>query len=323
MNKNIDLLEVIKKARPNLKESSIKTYINNINKLGKEVGVKKVDKITFLQNGGNIIRTLQKKKEATQKTYLASIVVVLKAVDAKKNLIDFYTEKMNKLMDKYNSKTAKQEKTESQEKNWIELPELIKEVNKQGKEITRMRLWNKPKLTPAEFDQIQKYIVGMLYIGDPENPPLRNNYANMKFICHKDFGNLDKEQLKGNYLVDNNPEKKNSRSKFFYLGDYKTSGKYGSKEIKVGKKLNNVLNKWLKINETGYLLVNNRKEPMTPNSLGKYMNKVFEPLGKKIGVSLIRHIYISHHFPAVNEEKKEVADLMLHSVNTQTDYSKK
>ncbi len=89
MNKNIDLLEVIKKARPNLKESSIKTYINNINKLGKEVGVKKVDKITFLQNGGNIIRTLQKKKEATQKTYLASIVVVLKAVDAKKNLIDF------------------------------------------------------------------------------------------------------------------------------------------------------------------------------------------------------------------------------------------
>lgn len=319
MDYNIELHQIIKESRPNLKESSIKTYINNLNKLAKEVGIKKINNLIFLQNGGNIIRTIKKKKEATQKTYLASIVVVLKAIDAKKNLIDFYTDNMNELMEKYNTQLNKKEKTESQEENWIELPDLRKEIERQGREITRMRLWNKSKLTPAEFDQIQRYVAGSLYVISDENPPLRSDYADMKLICSNDYSKLSKEELKENYIVD-----VSARNKFFHLGDYKTNKTYGNKKIKVGKKLNNILNKWFKINETGYLLVNNRKKPMTPNSLTKYINKVFEPTGKKIGISLIRHIYISHHFPAEKlDEKKEIAEKMLHSESTQNDYSKK
>ena len=328
----MDLFEVIKKSRPNLKESSIKTYINNLNKLAKEIGIKEIKNLDFLKNGGNIIRALQKKKEATQKTYLASIVVILKAIDTderssklggkasvKKNLIDFYTEKMNELMENYNQKISKKEKTESQEQNWIELAELKKEIEKQGKEITRMRLWDKKKLSPAEFDQIQKYVAGALYLISDENPPLRSDYADMKLICDKDYNNLSKEELKDNYIVD-----VSKQNKFFHLGDYKTNKTYGNKKIKVGKKLNNILNKWFKINGSGYLLVNNRKKPMTANSLGKYMNKVFEPTGKKIGVSLLRHIYISDRFPAEKlDEKEKVANMMLHSVSMQNDYSKK
>ena len=63
MSSNIELYEIIKKSRPNLKESSIKTYINNLNKLGKEIGIKKIKDLDFLQNGGNIMRTIKKKKE--------------------------------------------------------------------------------------------------------------------------------------------------------------------------------------------------------------------------------------------------------------------
>ena len=320
MSSNIELYEIIKKSRPNLKESSIKTYLNNLNKLGKEIGIKKIKDLDFLQNGGNIMRTIKKKKESTQKTYLASIVVILKAIEAKKNLIDFYTDNMNELMEKYNQKISKKEKTESQEENWIELPELKKEIEKQGREITRMRLWTKSKLTPSEFDQIQRYVAGALYVISDENPPLRSqNYADMKLICSNDYSKLSKEELKENYIVD-----VSKQNKFFHLGDYKTNKTYGNKKIKVGKKLNNILNKWFKVNETGYLLINNRKQPMTPNSLTKYINKVFEPTGKKVGVSLIRHIYISDRFPAEElDEKKEVADKMLHSVSMQNDYSKK
>lgn len=318
MDYNIELQKILKEKRPNLKESSQKTYINNLNKLAKEVGINKINNLVFLQNGGNIWRALQKKKQATQKTYLATIVVFLKAIDAKKNLIDFYTEKMNMLMDEYNKKINKQEKSESQEENWVELPDLIKEIERQGREITRMRLWDKKKLSPAEFDQIQRYVTGALYVISEENPPLRGDYATMKLICEKDYGNLSKEELKENYIVD-----VSKRKKIFHLGNYKTSGNYGIKKIKVGKKLNNILNKWFKINDSGYLLVNNRKKPMSPNSLSKYINKVFEQTGKKMGISLIRHIFISHHFPAQNDEKEEVAEKMLHSVDMQTNYSKK
>lgn len=318
MDYNIELQNLLKEKRPNLKESSQKTYINNLNKLAKEVGINKINNLIFLQNGGNIWRALQQKKKSTQKTYLASIVVFLKAVDAKKNLIDFYTEKMNELSEEYNQKIIKQEKSGSQEENWVELPILIKEIERQGREITRMRLWDKKKLSPAEFDQIQRYVTGALYVISEDNPPIRADYADMKIICDKDYNNLSDEALKENYLVNESP-----RKKFFHLGNYKTSGDYGTKKIKVGKKLNNILNKWLNVNKSGYLLINNRKKPMTANSLSKYMNRVFEQTGKKIGISLIRHIFISHHFPAQNEEKEEISEKMLHSISMQTNYAKK
>ncbi len=318
MDYNMELDELLKEKRPNLKESSRKTYINNLNKLAKEVGIKKLTSLKFLENGGNIWRTLLEKKKATQKTYLASIVVFLKAIEGKKNLIDFYTDKMNALSEEYNQKIIKQEKSDSQEENWVELPVLIKEIERQGREITRMRLWNKKKLSPAEFDQIQQYVAGALYVISEENPPIRADYADMKLICSNDYSKLSKEELNENYIVD-----QSARNKFFHLGNYKTSGEYGIKKIKVGKKLNNILNKWFKVNESGYLLVNNRKKPMTANGLSKYMNKVFSQTGKKIGISLIRHVFISHHFPPENEDKQEVADKMLHSVNMQTNYSKK
>ena len=132
---------------------------------------------------------------------------------------------MNELMEEYNQKILKQEKSENQEANWVELPVLIKEIERQGREITRMRLWNKKKLSPAEFDQIQRYVTGALYVISEENAPIRADYADMKIICEKDYNNLSKEALKENYLVNQSP-----RKKFFHLGNYKTSGAYGIKK---------------------------------------------------------------------------------------------
>jgi len=310
MDYNIELKKLIQESRPNLRESSIKTYISNLTKLAKEVGIKSINNLIFLQHGQNVMRAISKKKPSTQKTYLATIIVILKAIKAKKNLIDFYTEHMNKLAEEHNKKAQSQEKSESQNENWISLPELQKELKRQSREITRLRLWKKENLTPKEFDMLQKYVAGFLYIGDPENPPTRADFHDMKIICIKDYEKLSEEELKKNYIV-----KVNSKKKFFSLGDYKTSGKYGLKKIDIGKDLNNVLNKWLKIvNKYGYILVNNRKGPISANGLSKYMNKVFEYTRKKIGINMLRHIYITHHFPPQNKEKKEVAEKMMHSI---------
>jgi len=318
MDYNIKLRELITEARPNLRESSVKTYISNMNKLAKEVGIKKINNLIFLQHGQNVMRAISKKKLNTQKTYLATIIVILKAIKAKKNLIDYYTEHMNKLAEEHNKIVQSQEKSQSQMENWVELPLLIKEVKRQGKELTRLRLWDKDKLSPKELDQIQKYVAGSLYLIDNENPPLRADYADMKIICSDGYSKLSEKELKDNYLV-----KHNSRKKFFSFGDYKTSGKYGLQKIEVGPALNNVLNRWLKINTGPYLLYNNRKGAMTPNGLSKYMIRVFEKTGKKVGLNMLRHIYISYHFPPQLKEKQEVAAKMMHSTNEQALYSKK
>tara|TARA_R110000803_G_scaffold19146_3_gene50401 strand:- start:126 stop:554 length:429 start_codon:yes stop_codon:yes gene_type:complete len=141
----------------------------------------------------------------------------------------------------------------------------------------------------------------------------------MKTISNSDYSKLsDAQKKERNYLII-----KSRNNKTFSLGDYKTSGKYGTKLIPVGKKLNSALNIWLRFNTTGNLLLNSRKEPMTGNGLTKFLQKTFAPTGKSISSSMIRHIFISEKFPAVNDEKEEVASKMLHSTSQQTLYSKK
>ena len=63
---------------------------------------------------------------------------------------------------------------------------------------------------------------------------------------------------------------------------------------------------------------------MTPNGLTKYLNKTFEPTGKKnISSTMLRHIYITEKLggPSI-KEKKELADKMCHSVVQQEMYKK-
>ena len=118
--------------------------------------------------------------------------------------------------------------------------------------------------------------------------PLDYDYI-MTVISNKEYDKLTEKEIENNnYTV-----VKSRNSKMFSLGEYKTSGKYGTKIIPVGKKLNSALNIWLKFNTSGHLLLNSKKEPMTANGLTKYLQKTFSPTGKNISSSMIRHIFIS------------------------------
>ena len=48
----------------------------------------------------------------------------------------------------------------------------------------------------------------------------------------------------------------------------------------------------------------------------------FFKLGRKLGSSLLRHSYLSHKYAAVNKEKKKDAEVMMHSLETQSEYVK-
>ena len=107
-------------------------------------------------------------------------------------------------------------------------------------------------------------------------------------------------------------------------GSFKTDKTYSTQKIPLGKKLNSIINIWLKYNKNGSLLNDSKGNSMSSNQLGKYITKVFKPSGKNISVNLLRHIFISEKFPAEKEDEKEqVASKMLHSKATQGTYSKK
>ena len=88
---------------------------------------------------------------------------------------------------------------------------------------------------------LQKWLVSNLFTSD-DNPPTRLDYAPMEIISTTEYDKLKEDEKKsGNFLV-----VKNRNEKFFHFNEYKTSGKYGEKVVKVGKKLNSVINIWLK-----------------------------------------------------------------------------
>lgn len=318
----MSFIQTIKKEineKRKLRTSSLNAYASNINKLHNLMFNKEITNLDFLKDKKKVMKAIEEKKLSTRKTYLAAIVVTLMAFDKDKDLIKYYRDEMEELAKMFNTEMSEQKKSEKQDENWVSLTTLRKIMRKYRNELNEKGIFKKQPedLTNKEFELLQKWIVASLYILD-DNPPLRNDYI-MKTISNKEYSKLSEEdKKKQNYLVI-----KSRNNKAFSLGDYKTSGKYGTKLIPVGKKLNSALNIWLRFNTTGNLLLNSRKQPMTANGLTKFLQKTFEPTGKNISSSLIRHIFISEKFPAVNQEKEEVASKMGHSVSQQTLYSKK
>ncbi len=316
------ITEQIKAARPNIRPSSLKLYVNTLNKLSKlyHETDESISNGSFLKDKKKVCEIVQTKKPNTQKSYLAAIVVYLMANDEPEELVSYYRDLMEMIAKEEDDKTKKQEKTPSQAANWSTLEELKGELERQRKIINKEKLFSKDPETISnkDFETLQKYVVGSLYLASDDNPPLRSDYGDMKITCGKDYKSLNEDELKKNWIVNQSRNKK-----FFHLGDYKTSKTYGEKKIAIGSELNKILNKWLKINKYEYLLVNKLKKPMTPNQLTKYVPKVFEKLDKKIGISLLRHIYISEKFPPQLQEQEETADLMAHSIDQQSKYSKK
>lgn len=321
MNKIMEVIKnKIKQKRPNIRDSSLNMYLNNLKKVNKELGNDNLYEIQTLENKDDITKLLKEKKDTTKKNYLASFIVLLMSDEEKyKKLIDEYRLEMELLAQKIDKFNKSQEKTDSQKKNWSSIEELQKIVNEYKKEIERKGLFKESALTKKEFNLIQKYVVGMLYIGDPKNnAPLRADYNDMKIIHISDYNKLSEEDLKKNYLVIRSKNKK-----FFSLGEYKTHGKYGLKIIPLGSKLNTVMNKWLKINKSGFLLLNSSSKPMTPNQLTKFVVRVFKPSKKEIGINILRHIVISELYPPKLKERSKTAEQMGHSVSQQELYSKK
>ena len=318
-------MDIIREAidtKRNIKANSLKAYLISLQKTHDFIeGEGELEDLNFLKNEEEVVEKLQDLKLSTQKNYLSAIIVALDAMNDEGDYdseLEYYRGYLAELQKQHQEEQEKQQKTKSQDENWASMKELRKVMNKYKTDIMERELLTKQELNRKQFDLVQKWVVANLFLDD-ENPPTRLDYAPMKVIKEEDFQKLsDEEKDDANYLV-----LKSRNKKYFHFGEYKTAKKYGANVIPVGKKLNSVLNIWLRINPTDSLLLNSQGKPQTANGLGKYITKVFEPTGKKIGVNMLRHIFITEKFAPQLDEKQEVAKKMGHSVGTQELYAKK
>jgi len=315
------LKEAISEKRK-IKPNSLRAYIISISKLHKATeGDGEFKNLDFLKDIDEVKEFLSKLKLSTQKNYLAAVIVSLDAMnDGKYNeLLKKYKEVLDDVHDRYVEDYENGEKSETQKKNWVSMANLQKVMKGYLKDIKERELLSKKELNKKQMALLQKWVIANLFLNE-ENPPTRLDYAPMEIISKSEYDKLDEEEQKEhNYLVI-----QSRNNKFFSFNEYKTSGKYGENIVKVGKKLNSVLNIWLKYNKSDSLLLNSKGDPMSANGLGKEIKKVFEPTGKNITVNMLRHIFISEKYPKDKiDEREEDAKKMGHSVNMQSKYSKR
>jgi hypothetical protein len=206
-------------------------------------------------------------------------------------------------------------KTEKQKDNWAEWKD-VEAVHKHLVEEVEKFSSNK-NITPEQFNALLNLVVLSLYT---EIQPRRNqDYLDMMVVkATKATGDLPKDS---NYLM----VEKNT-PKAFVFNKYKTAKKYGQQTMELTPGLVSVLSVYLKFHPlargnksraTMYkFLVLADGTPLTAtNAITRILNRIF---GKKIGSSMLRHIFLSSKYD-INEMEKD-ANAMGHSVEEQQKY---
>lgn len=295
----------VKLQEKGLSDSSIKMYIRNLQKLNNNNDLKN---FKFLDDMDEIMDKLKNYKDNTKRSYLISIVSSLGAVKPNSKL---YKKYFNKMIEIHNEIKKKPENTLSstQEKNWMKWEEVKEIYEKLKDKVEDYGKRSKKVLNKKEWENLLNYVVASLYI---LMPPRRNqDYQRMLMVkkynpdLPESYNYMDKEKM--------------------YFNTYKTSKKYGQQVIEIPDELKKVLKLWYKFRGSpelrpSNLLVDFEGKPLDKvNSITRILNKIFN---KRVGSSMLRHIFLTHKYGDKLKDQKETAKKMGHSVDMSNDYIK-
>ena len=284
------LKDFYKTKNKSVRDITIKTYVTRIKVLDKLLEIDNVEEYLKYMDFSTVIKVLENKYKSLSSitTSIASILILLQAlgVNVDDNSIIQYRDYLSKTQDKKNIEKKEQLNTVGVLK--ID-NEKIKNLKKDfEKNIKKINL--KKELTFSQQDYIQNYVIYSLYT---LQPPVRNDYGNMKVITeYKD--NLDSNF---NYIL------KNKDNTFeFIFKNYKTVSLYNENRFTANKKLTIFLQKYINYCGDGvFLFVNTKCEPYSKSSMSK---KVVDIFGA--GITELRKFYLSNQFQLLFKINKEI-----------------
>ncbi len=291
-------------------ESTADTYISNLLQLNES---KSFSNLGFLRDKDKTMAKIQSYAESTQKTILTSVVSALSLYSDKptyKGMYNFYYERMMEAIKREQAKD-KNVKTKTQEDNWIEWEDVLKvrdELVKQSAPV-----WKAKMVTPDMWQTALAYLLLSLYT---YIPPRRNQDYQELYVVKKWTDALDKSK---NYY--------DLATRQFIFNKYKTAKSRGAEIVKMesDNPLHDVIVAFLKLQpgkkaSEVRLLVNADGSALTAtNSITRILNKVF---GKKVGSSMLRHVYLSSKYGDTLAEMKKDSEAMGHSLALQREYIK-
>jgi hypothetical protein len=297
-------------------ESTANAYVKSLYILNDKTAFKT---LSFLRNKDAIMTKVNEYATSTQKSILASIVSVLSLVNEKptyKGIYKYFHEQMMLKTKPVADAPAESEKTDKQSENWVDWAEIKVICGNYRKKMLEYSV--KKTITPSEYNHLLQYVVLSLYV---YIQPRRNqDYLNMMVV--KKWRNDLPTDI--NYL-----DLAGSR---FVFNKYKTFKKYGAQTIEIPNTeeapLMDVLMTYLKFqplfktakakDAVPFLVTADGKALTAVNAITRILNKIF---GKKVGSSMLRHIFLSDKYDI--KEMEEDAEAMGHSVSEQRKYLRK
>lgn len=303
-------------------ESSKNLYLKNLVRLN---GGQPIKNLNFLKDVEAIQTKLNELKPNTRRTYIIAIVSLLKS------LID--QPKMKKLYDRYypsleainkDLKTSN-EKTPKETDNWLNQDEIKSKFDELKTIFTELSESKSKKITEAQYNKLLQLVLLGLYV--LQRPRRNMDYQDMLVTTQK--VKVSKKAVAPEVPSEDISKDTKTMSNVLNLADnkfefnnYKTKGSYLQQTESLDFELRQIIDLYLKHHP---LAKEMKKEPVpfivsfdgkaftNNNDFTRLLNRIF---GKKIGVSMLRKIFLTDKYKDVADEMKKDAASMATSVST-------
>lgn len=288
------LSEEIKKQRPNISDSTVKTYSSTLSALHKKVFDGEINLENF-QNVKKLMEHLKDKPAHTRKTTLSALFILTG--------IPEYQKQMKEDIATYKNDVSQQKMSEKQKENFKTQEEIQSKLDELKNNAES--LYKKSNLSASEKNEIQNYIILALTSGLIIPPRRSLDWTEMR------WKGTDKD--KQNYMDKTN----------FVFNRFKGSEKKGSQTIPIPKQLQQILKKWKTVNDNEYLLTDTTGKPLTSVKMTQRLNKI---LGSNSAINTLRHSYLSTKYQdtiKTNEDLANDLEKMGSSINQSKIYLQK
>lgn len=289
--------------KPSISDSSKKLYTYNLKKLN---GDKALKNLNFLSKSADILGKLEQQKPNTRRTYLIAILSSLAGrPEAKfKKLYTKYYPSLESLNKELKDNTTKTEKVEN---NWMETEDINKTLEELKSIIPELK--DKKKITAEQSTRLLHLLILALYT---MQAPRRNaDYVDMYVVKKAPDDDTSK-----NYL--------DLSTHHFVFNNYKTAKTYKQQQIKISPELDEVLDLYLKFHPEKPMKSKVPVKLIPLNSSTEMTRMLNKILGKKVGCSMLRSIYLTGKYGDKQTElAKDVENMGTSTETAQTNYIKK
>jgi integrase len=273
MISQVSISDLIKQKRPNLNEKSIKTYTSILKTISKDLGMKD---LKDFKKTKEILEYLKDMPGSVRKTRLSALLVITGD--------DKFKEQMLKDINNYNKDKKNGNKNEKETEAWM-TKEEIKKIFDNLKKRASVN-YKKGDLKMKELQEIQDFVMLSLFILIPPRRAL--DFTEMK------IKNIDTE--KDNYI----------KNKTMVFNIYKTSKIKGQDKIEIPKELKLILNKWLRVNPTEYLLFDSKGNKLSSVKVNQRFNKIMNK--PNFSVNMFRKVFLTDKYKDTIKKMKDLEE---------------